>query len=177
MEAYCSRVGRHASQVRFMVHDERITPEDTAEKLGLEDEDLIDVSWEFSSDGDSPASGVGCTFIAPASSAARRQLADKWRQQHRRRLFGKRRRQHALALAVAPASGDSGSSLASSGSSIFGSKYEGGIFGSSLTSGRGFFGAPACVAAAPAGVPLEFSIECNGANRLDTHASVPPEEG
>ena len=35
-----------ASQVRFMVDGERIAPDDTAEKLGLEDEDLIDVAME-----------------------------------------------------------------------------------------------------------------------------------
>merc|ERR1719399_426684 len=33
-----------SSQVRFMVDGERIAPDDTAEKLGLEDEDLIDVA-------------------------------------------------------------------------------------------------------------------------------------
>merc|ERR1719159_2407703 len=35
-----------SSQVRFMVDGERIAPDDTAEKLGLEDEDLIDVAME-----------------------------------------------------------------------------------------------------------------------------------
>merc|ERR1712139_152257 len=46
MDAYCSRLGLQSSQVRFMVDGERIGPEDTAEKLGLEDEDLIDVAME-----------------------------------------------------------------------------------------------------------------------------------
>mmetsp|Transcript_80342 Transcript_80342/g.213229 ORF Transcript_80342/g.213229 Transcript_80342/m.213229 type:complete len:95 (+) Transcript_80342:94-378(+) len=46
MDAYCSRLGLQASQVRFMVDGERIAPDDTAEKLGLEDEDLIDVAME-----------------------------------------------------------------------------------------------------------------------------------
>merc|ERR1711918_179846 len=45
MDAYCSRLGLQASQVRFMVDGERIAPDDTAEKLGLEDEDLIDGRW------------------------------------------------------------------------------------------------------------------------------------
>merc|ERR1711915_1057842 len=46
MDAYCSRLGLTASQVRFMVDGERISADDTAEKLGLEDEDLIDVAME-----------------------------------------------------------------------------------------------------------------------------------
>merc|ERR1711941_165877 len=46
MDAYCSRLGLQASQVRFMVDGERIAPDDSAEKLGLEDEDLIDVAME-----------------------------------------------------------------------------------------------------------------------------------
>merc|ERR1712045_815359 len=46
MDAYCSRLGLQASQVRFMVYGERIAPDDSAEKLGLEDEDLIDVAME-----------------------------------------------------------------------------------------------------------------------------------
>ena len=43
MDAYCSRLGLQASQVRFMVDGERIAADDTAEKLGLEDEDAIRV--------------------------------------------------------------------------------------------------------------------------------------
>ena len=35
-----------STQVRFMVDGERIAADDTAEKLGLEDEDLIDVAME-----------------------------------------------------------------------------------------------------------------------------------
>ncbi|CAE8586604.1 unnamed protein product [Polarella glacialis] len=46
MDAYCIRLGLQASQVRFMVDGERIAADDTAEKLGLEDEDLIDVAME-----------------------------------------------------------------------------------------------------------------------------------
>merc|ERR1711988_1737657 len=46
MDAYCNRLGLQAQQVRFMVDGERIGPDDTAEKLGLEDEDLIDVAME-----------------------------------------------------------------------------------------------------------------------------------
>ena len=48
MDAYCSRFGLQASRVRFMVdglYGERIEPHDTAEKLGLEDEDIIDVIY------------------------------------------------------------------------------------------------------------------------------------
>ena len=41
MDAYCSRLGLQASQVRFIVNGERIAPDDTAEKLGLEDGDFI----------------------------------------------------------------------------------------------------------------------------------------
>merc|ERR1712225_175751 len=46
MDAYCNRLGMQSSQVRFMVDGERIAPDDTADKLGLEDEDLIDVAME-----------------------------------------------------------------------------------------------------------------------------------
>jgi len=46
MDAYCQRLGMNATQVRFMVDGERISADDTAEKLGLEDEDLIDVAVE-----------------------------------------------------------------------------------------------------------------------------------
>ena len=53
MDAYCSRLGLTASQVRFMVDGERISADDTAEKLGLEDEDLIDVAME-------QTGGCGC---------------------------------------------------------------------------------------------------------------------
>merc|ERR1712119_258894 len=52
MDAYCSRLGLTASQVRFMVDGERISADDTAEKLGLEDEDLIDVAMEQTGGGD-----------------------------------------------------------------------------------------------------------------------------
>ena len=46
MNAYCSRLGLQASQVRFMVDGERIAPDDTAEELGLADEGPIDVAKE-----------------------------------------------------------------------------------------------------------------------------------
>ena len=46
IDAYCSRLGLQSCQVRFVVERERIGPEDSAEKLGLEDEDLIDVAME-----------------------------------------------------------------------------------------------------------------------------------
>merc|ERR1712137_1101956 len=55
MDAYCSRLGLTASQVRFMVDGERISADDTAEKLGLEDEDLIDVAMEQTGGGDDAA--------------------------------------------------------------------------------------------------------------------------
>ena len=43
MDVHCGRSGLQASQVHFMVDGERAAPRDTAEDLGLEDEDLIDV--------------------------------------------------------------------------------------------------------------------------------------
>ena len=46
MNAYCSRFGSQASQVRFMVDGARVAPEDTAGKIGLEDKDHIDVAME-----------------------------------------------------------------------------------------------------------------------------------
>jgi len=46
MEAYCQRIGTQMSSVRFMMDGERITGEDTAEALGLDDEDMIDVAVE-----------------------------------------------------------------------------------------------------------------------------------
>ena len=41
MAAYCSRLGSHPAYIRFSVDGKRITPDDPAEKLGLEDEGLI----------------------------------------------------------------------------------------------------------------------------------------
>ena len=52
MDANCSRLGLQASQVRFMVDGERIAPDDIAEKLGLEDEDLSDVAMEQTGGGE-----------------------------------------------------------------------------------------------------------------------------
>ena len=46
MDAYCSRLGLQASRVRFMVDGGCIGPDDSAEKLRLEDEDLIDVAMD-----------------------------------------------------------------------------------------------------------------------------------
>ena len=45
MSAYCSRLGLQLSQVRFMVDGERIDPDDTAEKLSLEDWDVVQAFW------------------------------------------------------------------------------------------------------------------------------------
>merc|ERR1712054_178449 len=64
MDAYCSRLGLQASQVRFMVDGERIGPDDTAEKLGLEDEDLIDVAMEQTGGGDAAPAGEGAAAAA-----------------------------------------------------------------------------------------------------------------
>lgn len=46
MDAYCSLHGLQAWQVRFLIDGERIAPNHTAEKLGLKDEDIIDVRME-----------------------------------------------------------------------------------------------------------------------------------
>jgi len=46
MEHYCNRVGVRQTEVRFMVDGERIQATDTPDGLGLEDDDLIDVSVE-----------------------------------------------------------------------------------------------------------------------------------
>ena len=43
MDAYYSRFGLVASQVRFMVAGVRIAPDDTVEKFGLQHMDIIDV--------------------------------------------------------------------------------------------------------------------------------------
>ena len=53
-----------SSQVRFMVDGERIAPEDTADKLGLEDNDLIDVAMEQT------GGGVDDSAAAKAEDAA-----------------------------------------------------------------------------------------------------------
>ncbi len=45
-DAYCRCLGLQASHVRFIVDGVRIAPNDTAEKLGLECEDLIVVAME-----------------------------------------------------------------------------------------------------------------------------------
>ena len=44
MDDYCSRFVPRASHVRFLVKGEFIAQDDTADKLGLKDGDLIDVA-------------------------------------------------------------------------------------------------------------------------------------
>jgi small ubiquitin-related modifier len=46
MNAYCSRVGKDPSTVRFLFDGERIQPEATPEQLDMEDEDEIDAMVE-----------------------------------------------------------------------------------------------------------------------------------
>ena len=46
MNAYCSRVGKDMSTVRFLFDGERIQPEATPEQLDMEDEDEIDAMVE-----------------------------------------------------------------------------------------------------------------------------------
>jgi len=48
MQAYCQRIGNQPDHVRFMVDGERISGDDTAENLGLDDDDMIDVAVEQS---------------------------------------------------------------------------------------------------------------------------------
>lgn len=43
MDAYCERQGLERSAVRFLYDGQRLTPEDSPGKLGMEDEDVIDV--------------------------------------------------------------------------------------------------------------------------------------
>ena len=50
---YCRRHGLQASQVRFMIDGERIAPDHTAEKLGLENNDTIEV-WKWQKGGGRP---------------------------------------------------------------------------------------------------------------------------
>ena len=45
-DAYCSRLGLQPSQVRFTADGELIGQEDSAEKFGLEDDDVIDLARE-----------------------------------------------------------------------------------------------------------------------------------
>merc|ERR1712125_74619 len=73
MDAYCSRLGLTAAQVRFMVDGERISADDTAEKLGLEDEDLIDVAMEQT--GGAPPAMKKKTVLAMSKSALADALA------------------------------------------------------------------------------------------------------
>ena len=44
MAAFCRLRGLQVSQVRFMVDGKHILPDDTAEKLAMHDNDVIDVS-------------------------------------------------------------------------------------------------------------------------------------
>ena len=41
MDAYCDRLGLHTELTRFFANGERVAPEDTVEKLGLEDLGII----------------------------------------------------------------------------------------------------------------------------------------
>ena len=43
MDTYCRYAGLQASVVRFMARGRVLAPDDTAEQLGLEDEDVVDV--------------------------------------------------------------------------------------------------------------------------------------
>ena len=54
MRAHCSRLCVQKSQVRFMIDGRCIAPDDTAEKLGLEDDDLIDVITDVPAGGWTP---------------------------------------------------------------------------------------------------------------------------
>mmetsp|Transcript_3022 Transcript_3022/g.7739 ORF Transcript_3022/g.7739 Transcript_3022/m.7739 type:complete len:99 (+) Transcript_3022:92-388(+) len=45
-DAYCTRAGLRSDELRLMVDGERISPDDIAEKLGLEDDDLLDAATE-----------------------------------------------------------------------------------------------------------------------------------
>eukprot|EP00392_Amoebophrya_sp_AT5.2_P010701 g10766.t1 len=51
MDAYCQRLGVRVGELRFMVDGERVTAEDTPDALGLNDDDLIDVSVEQTGGG------------------------------------------------------------------------------------------------------------------------------
>ena len=44
MAAYCEQMGLQAPGVRFTTYDEHIAPDDAAELLGLEDNDVLDVA-------------------------------------------------------------------------------------------------------------------------------------
>ena len=44
MDAYCNQVGSQASGVRFTAYGERLEPNYTAGLLGLESEDVVDVT-------------------------------------------------------------------------------------------------------------------------------------
>jgi len=46
MNAYCNRVGKDPTTVRFLFDGERIQPESTPEQLDMEDEDEIDAMVE-----------------------------------------------------------------------------------------------------------------------------------
>jgi small ubiquitin-related modifier len=46
MEAYCDKQGKQMSGIRFMFDGKRIRADQTAEELGLENEDSIDAMLE-----------------------------------------------------------------------------------------------------------------------------------
>jgi small ubiquitin-related modifier len=46
MDSYCSRLGLQVSQMRFTVNGKCVASDDTAENLGLEDDDLIEAVME-----------------------------------------------------------------------------------------------------------------------------------
>merc|ERR1712034_297360 len=46
MNAYCNRVGKELSAVRFLFDGERLQPDSTPEQLDMEDEDEIDAMFE-----------------------------------------------------------------------------------------------------------------------------------
>ena len=52
MGAFSARVERHESTLRFLTNGERIAPDDTCEKWGLEDGDIIEVFNEQIGGGD-----------------------------------------------------------------------------------------------------------------------------
>ena len=46
MEAYCEKLGKQAGSLRFLFDGQRISPTDTPQQLGLQNEDCIEVMVE-----------------------------------------------------------------------------------------------------------------------------------
>lgn len=46
MEAYCERLGKQPGSLRFLFDGQRISPNDTPQQLGLQNEDCIEVMVE-----------------------------------------------------------------------------------------------------------------------------------